>query len=573
MKLTKLSLPILEYLKSYSLKKCTSDLKAALNVALLDFPQGIAYAMIAGLPFNRGIMASIIASTIGPLTASSRFLMLGPTNAIAVMSLATFMTLGFEQEKTIVMMPLFLLLIAGFMLAGSFLKMANLVNYVSRTVVTAYITTAAILIVSKQLKFVVGVDCPASSTVIATLINVVQNAQQPQWTELFLSLATCTVFILMKRYLPKFPPVATTLIIMFTTGQILKYYSISFELLQNASSQLPNAFSITHIPAFSWHEISILAPGAISVAFLSLLESSAIAKSLAARTGDQVDCNQQMTSMGIANIGCAFFSGMPISGSLTRSMLNYKSGATTPMSSMFSGAILTLLYFFLINSIGQIPRSALATLIIWIGISLINRHDIEIALKTTGADRMVFLLTLFTGMIFTLNMAIAVGVVSSVLLFVQKAANPNMEEYKLGADENSRAENAGVALFHIDGDLFFASSDLFLNQVRNLANHPELQVLILRLRNAHNLDATCVMAIEQLLIFMRERSRHLIISGAHGEVFRILQKSNLLSKIGMENVILEDPNNPTLSTSKAIKRAVELIGREASLTLFLSKEN
>jgi sulfate permease, SulP family len=565
-------LPILSTLSNYTFAKAKSDFRAALNVALLDFPQGMAYAMIAGLPFNRGILASIISSTIGPMAASSRFLMLGPTNAIAVLTLSTFLALGFDQNQGIAVMPLFLLLIAAFMLIGSFLKLANLVNYVSRTVITAYISTAAFLIISKQLAYVLGITLPASSTIVATVFGILRNVSGTQFIELWLSVVTCCIFLGFKRWCPRIPAIATTLAVMYGVGQVLLHQSIPYATLQNGAVLTADVFSFS-LPGFSMHEVAILAPGALAVAFLSLLESSSIAKSLAAQSGDVVDCNQQMRSMGFANIGCALLSGMPISGSLTRSMLNFRSGAQTPLASVYSGILLALLYLLLIAHIGHIPQAALASLVIWVGISLLNKHDIRIALTTTPSDRMVFLLTVVCGVFFTLNTAIAVGVVSSMLFFIQRAANPNMVEYQLntsGKLDGAHKKPGNVALFHVDGDLFFASSDLFLNQVRNLANHPELKVLILRLRNAHNLDATCVIAIQQLLRFMKDTSRHLIISGAHAEVYKILEVSRLLEAIGDSNVIKEDMENPTLSTSLAIKRAVEIVGREATLTLYVS---
>ena len=151
--------PLKDVLKDYTFAKAKADSRAAVNVALLDFPQAMAYALIAGLPVQLGIYCSALSSITGPILASSRFVMLGPTNATAVMLLSAFLTLGYDQAQAMATLPVLLLMVAGFMILGAFCKVASIVQYVSRSVVTGYITAAACLIIVNQLKTVCRARC------------------------------------------------------------------------------------------------------------------------------------------------------------------------------------------------------------------------------------------------------------------------------------------------------------------------------------------------------------------------------------------------------------------------------
>ncbi|MCG8527879.1 MAG: SulP family inorganic anion transporter [Opitutales bacterium] len=572
---TPIRIPILQTLREYDTRKAVSDLKSALNVALLDFPQGMAYAMIAGLPYFMGIYASAVAAFLGPVFASSRHIMLGPTNAIAVMCLSTFLGLGLNQEQAIIVMPLLLLMVSAFMIIGSMLKLANLVNYVSRTVITGYITAAAFLIIIKQIKYVFGIEVLSTSTFAAALHQTLLHLHEIDLNSTLVAASTILIFLLFKRLTPKIPAVASSLAIMYGVSLIFEHYSVDIVTLGSSLDSTP-AWKLT-LPSISLDLIGKLAPGAFAISFLSLLESSSITKTLASQSGDTVDTNQQMMSMGIANLGCSLFGGMPISGSLTRSTLNYKSGAKTPVSSMFSALILASAFLLLAPHVGKIPQASLAALVIMVGVSLFNRKNIRFALGTTRQDLIVFALTFGTGLIFPLNTSIFIGVIASMLLFIQKAGRPDLVEYSLGSNGLTNTpykKNRGqIALLHVEGDLFFASSDLFLNQARNLSQNKCLKVIVLRLRNAHNLDATCAMALEQFVQYTKEKKRNLIITGAHREVYEILDKSGLLELIGKANVFKDDPNNPTLSTSLALKRATQLVGDELELKLFVSDKS
>jgi SulP family sulfate permease len=565
--------PLGRVLRHYTRKDAKADAKAGFNVALLDFPQGMAYALIAGLPFAMGIYASAVAAFLGPLLASSRFVMLGPTNAIAVMTLSAFLGLQMSGEEVVVALPLLLLMVSVLMLLGGLLRVANMINYVSRTVVTGYITAAAFLIVIKQLKNVLGLELPRTATFFDTLVETLRHIGATQMPAVVVGCSTVVVYLVLRRWLKALPDVAGTLVLMYFVSRGLEQW-LGWEIAPLSAVPMPAGVWPLSMPRFSFELFAQLAQPALAIAFLSLLESASIAKTLAAKSGDTVNINQQMLSMGVANAGCAFLSGMPISGSLTRSSLNQSSGARTPVASMFGALLLALGVLFLAPYMADIPMPALSGLVIMVGLSLINRRNIRIVLGTTRSDAVVFMVTFGAGLLLPLDTAIYFGVVVSVLLFMRKAGTPQMAEYafsETGKEFPVESERPALALLHVEGDLFFGSSDIFLEQARKVTADPALKVIILRLRNAHNLDATCAMAMEQLVRFAREKGRHVLVCGAHPEVVELFRNSGLLQTIGSENVFCEDPENPTRSNSEALKRARDLVGTHLDVRLFVSE--
>jgi len=562
--------PLGKTLRQYSWKKAGADGRSAINVALLDFPQGMAYALIAGLPVQMGIFCSALSSITGPLFASSRFVMLGPTNATAVMLLSAFLTLGYSPEQAVLAMPILLVLVGIFMVAGALLRIAAITQFVSRSVITGYITAAAFLIIVNQLKTVLGLHVPKAGTFIESLWNLLQGIGGTQWESALIAGITLAVYLPVRRFAKGLPTIAIALSITAGIVALLRPLGVAPEML----SPINAASWPLSLPSFHWNELHQLGSAALAVAFLSLLESASIAKTLAAQAGDRVDINQQMLSMGAANFACAFGSGMAVSGSLTRSALNFRSGAATAVSSIFSGLLLIGGLFLLGSFIGYVPKACLATLVILVGVSLINRSEISVVMRTTKSDAAVFIATFIGGLALPLDTAIAIGALFSIILFVRKAARPALNEIAFDDQGNMREgelteKRPEIAIVHVEGDLFFASSDLFLEQMRRLVGHPNQRAIILRLRNAHHLDATAALTIIDLIRFARTSNCAFLVSGAHEEINQIFHRSGLMAELGEENFFKYKAENPNLSTRDALRRAQEITGlKSADITIF-----
>jgi SulP family sulfate permease len=564
--------PVRQVVESYGPTQARSDLIAALNVALLAFPQGMAYAMIAGLPIEYGIFGSAVATIVGPLFSGSRFIVLGPTNATSVLLLSTFLALGIPEGDRGTLLPILLCMTALFQILGAVLNAAKLIQYISRSVVVGYITAAAILIIANQLQNTLGFKIHGVSTFAGVVVRTAESISETQWPTVTLSLLTAAIFIILRRWFAKLPTVAITLVLSSLMAVGFGHFDLEVEKLKAVTA---GSFAFT-MPNLDFSTLGSLGSAALAIAFLSVLEGSSIGKSLAAMSGARLNTNQELFSMGMANLACGFLNGMPASGSLTRSVLNWTSGAATTLASLFSGMICVGLFLGLGSFIAYIPKASLAVVVVFVALSLINPTQIRLVTKTTSGDAAVFLLTFGAALLFPLDTAIYFGAGLSIILFLYQAGEPELIEYtyddqgeltELRKHQSRRVPE--ISIVHVEGSLFFAAAELLQEQLRRVCDDPNLKIIILRLKNAHHLDATSILALEELIGFMRERDRHLIISGARKDVYRICKRTGLLDLIGRTNFLMEWPQNPTLSSRNALKRAQEILGsKDAEISIF-----
>ncbi|MBU6302789.1 MAG: STAS domain-containing protein [Verrucomicrobia bacterium] len=574
--------PLAGDLRGYDRRKFRSDARAGLNVALLAIPQGMAYAVIADVPIYFGITCSAIASLAAAPFAGSRHTVLGPTNGTALMIFGFFATLDDPAAK-VILLPLMVFFVGLILVTGACLRVADLLQYISRSVVVGYLTGAAALIMANQLPQVLGAGLSPGKPRVRTFFDLLADlaAAIPdwQWEPLLLSAVTAAVFLLVRRSKPDWPVFAISLTLASAVHGVLRHFDFQVETFEPFS--LANLRpAVPHFPGGIAHSVNLLFGISISVAFLAATENSIMSKTLASRSGDRPDQNQDLLGLGIANLIASFFNSLPASGSLTRSQLNYSSGAETRMAGVFSG-LLCLAGTLLLAMPGCqiltcIPKCALATLVICIACSLIHRRQIRICLAATRSDAAVTWSTFLATLVLPFHQAVFLGVAISIMLYLRKASRPEMVEYHLTEEGEVRESSDGsrqhplISLIHVEGELFFGAAEILRDQVQRACSDPNLKVIVLRMRNAHRLDATSVMALEDLARFLRGTGRHLILSGTTPEVFGILFRSHTLESIGVENVFAHDPGRPNWSTREALHRARDLLGgEEAAIRIFV----
>jgi SulP family sulfate permease len=577
--------PIRKWLHGYGPRRLKADLKAGLSVSLLDLPQGMAYAAVAGLPLQFGTMCSAVSGMIGSLFGSSRFTVLGPTNATAFMIFSYFA--ADPQIDRVSLMPLLVFMVGTLLLFGAFLRVAELAQYISRTVVVAYVTGAAVLIIANQLAHIMGVGMLVHMEDGSTLqprtfpgivLHLIRSIPEAHWQSFGVAAATAAIYVLVRHLRPAWPALALALVSASLGVAVLHGFGLDVPTYANArfsALDLLPPFPDFVSPRFL-SDFSRLFGLALAIAFLATLESSSMAKTLSSVSGQRVDSNQDMFSLGMANLSCAYLSGMPCSGSLTRSALNHQSGARTPFAALFNGLFCLIGALTLGHLVGYIPRASLAVLIVCVAVSLISRRNITICLSATGSDALVFLVTLAATLMVPLHVAIFTGVGISVMLYLRKASQPSLVEYEFNQEGNLAEaaqpgvrQNPSVSIVHVEGELFFGAADLFRTQVQRTCSDPNLRIIILRLKNARHLDATSVMALEELVRLLRRDGRDLLISGVMKDVYRVLRDSGMIEVIGKENIFPASPSNPNVATRNALKRAQQILGTtEADVKIF-----
>ncbi|MES2707867.1 MAG: SulP family inorganic anion transporter [Verrucomicrobiota bacterium] len=573
--------PLGERLRGYTAGQFAGDLKASVNVSLLAIPQGMACAMIAGLPVEAtGILCAAIGSLLGPVFAHSRHTNLGPTNATSLMIFSSLA--AFSAADRPMLLPILTLIAALILITGALLRMADLIQYISRSVIVGYLTGAALLIMASQLPEALGIPHQPSNgrahTFITLIVDSVKGLRLATPPSLVVAGASMLIYFLLTRSqrLKRLPCFAITLVLASGLSAFMLSHGWRVERL--------HAFSLAELsPSFpdftdsaTYDRISLLIGPAFAVAFLAALENSVMTKSLAGKSGDRPDLNQDMFGCGIANLGSVFVGGMPVSGSLTRSVLNFTSGARTQISSILCGLLCAGGALVLGNVVPLIPRPALAALIMCLTISVIQPAHLRICLRATRSDAITVIVTFLSTLLMPLYVAIFVGVATSIMLYLRKASRPSLVEYEFSPEGmlterpgGRHRENPAISIVHVEGDLFFGAAELFRTQIQQTAADPHLRVIILRMKNARHLDATSVMALEELVEFLRGHQRHLIISGLSKEVYRVLRNAGMVPVIGRENLFIGSAQNPNLSTRNALKRAQALLGTsKADIRIF-----
>ena len=600
---TLLAAPWIGPLQRYDLAKLKADARAALNVSVLSITQGIAYATIAGLPIIYGIVSASVAAIVAPLFAGSRHTILGPTNATAFMLFSIFAATPALLVREIDLIPLLVMMVGIFCVIGALFRAADLMQYISRSVLVGYISGAAILIIANQSEEVLGLKLNSQNTrtFIGQLIELARNVRHTQWPPLLTATTTLVGYLALMRWKPKLPSFAIMLVLSSAVWGSLAYHHVGTFGYMERFSTFSLAELIPALPHINgaeiFDDISSLLGVAFALAFLATLENSVMSKTLASRTGEQPQVNQDMLAVGMANIACALTGGMPASGSLTRSALNEATGARTRFSSVICGIysllaalIIAISPWWGVPLIDFVPKSALAALIIGLAFSLFNRQNIRACLRSTTDDAVVLITTLGASLIAPLHTAILLGVAVSLALFLRRASRPHLIEYNANdtgdlsqINEKKERNNPSISLVHVEGDLFFGATEIFRSQVQRITTDPSLKVIILRLKNARHLDATSVLSLSELAEFVRSQQRHLLVCGCPRSIYRVLKNSGAWDilqdgcnrQVGESNVFPESPANPNLSTRNALKRAQQLLGtRDAEMLIFVdTKKN
>ena len=582
----KVRLPFIAELRNYTWGKFRADLVAGATVTLVSVPQAIGFSLILNLPPTPVIVSVIIGGFVGSLFFSSRHHVFGPTSSISLIVAATIAAnsgIGLEPLQLAVYLAF---LIGVVQLLAGLLNFGEITKFISRSVVIGYSTGIGILLIASQLHNLLGYKVEAgqnfSTNVLQALFDL-GTARVYPWA-IGIGLLTFAIFWAVRRLRPHWPEALIGLALLGLGAKIFTLYHpahIPFLMVRDEGSLT------AIVPAFAGypfgpkriHLLPELAVTAIAISILGMLEAASITKGLAAKSGQKIEPNQELIGMGAANIACSFFGAVPGSSSFARSAVNFQSGAKTQISSMLSSAVVLLVLGLVTPVFNFIPVAALAAHLIRVGIKMINWHQIRISCRSTPSDLVVFVVTLGSCLFLKLDTAIYVGIGVSLALFLRKTSTPTLVEYAINETGNlaelrdpNQRPHPQISIIHVEGELFFGAADLFQEQVRILAENQNIRVFILRMKNARHLDASTVMAMENLHDYLSETGRYLLISGSSPEVTRVLENSGLLKQFGRENIFPAEAN-ATMATRNALKRAKELLpGEPTDLRVFYDKK-
>lgn len=560
--------PLGEELKRYSWAKLKADFFAGSTVSLVSIPQAIGFALIAGLPPLMVIMSVVVGGFVCALFSSSRHMVFGPTNSISIILAATLHSLGGGGLSPAELALVLALLIGVFQVVAGLAQMGKLTQFISRSVIIGYGTAIGLLLAAGQVPHLLGLAAESRSffdALVTAAMHTVQFDFNPY--PLCMGVVTLMIFWAIEHFFPKMPAELTGLVFLSLFTQHFALGGLGIRTIGDEGALAAAIPSFIGMPfdRSDWAVVPPLFSAALAIAILGMLEAVSISKTLAAKSGQRLDSNQELVAMGSANIANSLFGAMPGSASFARSAANLHSGAQTQVAALMSSGIVLGALFFVAPLINFIPVPALAAHLIRIGLKMINREQIRISWHSTRSDAIVLATTLLAAFFLKLDTAIYVGVGVSLALFLRKASAPSLVEYGFNEqgqlaeiEDGKERGNSAISIVHVEGELFFGAADLFQEQVRLLADDDGIKVVILRMKNARHLDATSVMSLLQLHDYLNRTGRHLLISGINPDVERVLRKSGARKKIGVDNIFPAEANL-TMSTKRALLRASRLL--------------
>jgi SulP family sulfate permease len=500
----------------------------------------MAYALIAGLPVQYGLYAAIVPAIIGSLWGSSAQLVTGPTTAISLVVLSTLIQLAQPGSDHYLQLAFFLALIVGVIqIAMGLARLGSLLNFVSHSVILGFTAGAAVLIGFKQIPNLLGLNLIKTSIFIESLAQIASHIDETHITTFALGLGTVAVIVVMRKLRSSWPG---TLIALVVIGGLVALFKLDAHGVAVVGA-IPQSLPPFHFPDIHGFEIEVdiadLAPGALAIAILGLMEAVSIAKSIAGQTHQRLNVNQEFIGQGLANMAASLFSGYPGSGSFTRSAVNFRSGGKTPMSGVLSGVAVAGVVVIAAPLASKLPVAALAGVLMVVAYDMIRKQDIKRAILATRGDAAVLVVTFLSTLFLHLEFAIYVGVLLSIGLHLAETSHPRIHSVvpDLGTGKMVGSARGKICcqmdIVTVEGAVFFGSVSFVLEDLqRRLKNHPHMANLLIRLHQANILDASGIHLLEIILEEVQERGGGLYFAGVKPRIFQVFKNSGLLREVG-----------------------------------------
>lgn len=538
------------------------ELVSALTIAFLAVPQGLAYAMIAGMPPVMGLYASAVPAIVGAMFRSSRHVVPGPTNAVSLL-VGNAMAAGTGIDPLTAGTTIAFLV--GVMQAGAgLLSLGAIVDYISSSVVLGYITGAGVLIGVGQLGNLTGSPL-GEGRFIGQIAGWAAALDQAHVPSAVAGVATIVTLYAWRRLVPKVPGT----IVVMTAGIVATW---AFDLHAGGMRLVSDIAPVpAKLPPFTVPDVAAMGPlasVAAAAALLSLVESSAVARNIATRSGQQLDTSVDFWGQGLANLSAAFTGGYPVSGSLSRSALNERAGTRTRLAAIVSGILLLLALLLLGPVVDLTPIPVLAGILVVVAVQLVDVpriREIFVSGRSGTGDMLAFVGTLVGTWTMSLDKAILLGTGISLVLFLRRARLLVVRELTVHEDGRLREalpdgctnRSDAIRILHVEGNLFFGAANELQGAIDDAMREGDPKVLVLRLKRTQGLDLTTASVLSAAHDAFAEQGRTLLLVGLRPQEMTLLEGTGLLDRIGRGDVY---PTQPGwfVAMHQALDRAIAI---------------
>ncbi len=544
-------LPALAWLRRYDRKSLGEDLLAAVIVSIMLIPQSLAYALLAGLPPEMGLYASILPLLVYTLFGSSRVLSVGPVAVMSLMTAAALGSLGLgAEEYLLAAMTLAFMVGALLFLLGVF-RLGFVANFMSHPVVTGFITASAILIAFTQVPNLLGISAHGHTLpeMLPSLLEAVADTNLP--TTVMAALTLLWLFWSRKGLAPLLvkagmsvsgasmaarvsPVVAVVLTTLAAWGLELGAQGVA------TVGDVPTGLPAFGLPSFSPALWQSLAGSAVLIATIGFVESVSVAQGLAARRRERIDPDQELIGLGTANMATSFFGGFPVAGGFSRSVVNFDAGAATPAAGFFAALLIAVATLLFVPLLAHLPKATLAATIVAAVWSLIDFSILPRAWRFSRADFQAVSVTIVLTLLAGVEIGVASGILVSLIVHLYKTSRPHVAvvgevpgtEHFRNVARHQVQTHENILSLRIDESLYFANTRYLEDMIYAMvAERPRLQHVVLMCTAVNEVDMSALDSIMEINERLEELGITLHLSEVKGPVMDALQRSDFLQKL------------------------------------------
>jgi SulP family sulfate permease len=546
------SVPVLDWGRRYTIDALQNDLMAAVIVTIMLIPQSLAYAMLAGLPPEAGLYASILPIILYAVFGTSRALAVGPVAVISLMTAAAVGQVAEQGTMGYAVAALTLAVMSGaILLAMGLLKLGFLANFLSHPVIAGFITASGILIAASQIKHILGV--PAQGHTLPEILAALAahlGAVNPFTLVIGLS-ATAFLFWVRKGLKPlliakgvrpkladiaqKAGPVAAVVVSTFLVWALgLSDRGVAIV------GAVPQSLPPLTMPSVDFDLLTALFVPALLISVIGFVESISVAQTLAAKKRQRIDPNQELIGLGAANIGAGFTGGYPVTGGFARSVVNFDAGAETPAAGAYTAVGLAFAALALTPLIFFLPTATLAATIIVAVLSLVDVAILKTAWRYSKADFAAVTATIVLTLVFGVETGVSAGVILSILLHLYKTSKPHVAEVGLvpgtqhfrNIHRHKVETDPAIVTIRIDESLYFPNARFLEDYVLDRVEHDKaIRHVVLMCSAVNVVDFSALEALEALNLRLKDMGIHLHLSEVKGPVTDRLEKTHFLQDL------------------------------------------
>lgn len=542
-------LPILEWLPNYKKTNLQGDISAGLTVGIMLIPQGMAYAMLAGLPPIHGLYAVTVPLLLYALFGTSRQLAVGPVAMVSLLTAAGISSLNPESPEQYLVYALTVAFLVGLIqVTMGVLKLGFVVNFLSHPVINGFTSAAAIIIGLSQIKHLLRIDLPNTEHVQEILLAIFQKIGDIHWVTFGIGIIGILIIKFGKKIHTSFP--APLVAVLVGIGLVVGFdlTAEGVKIVGAVPSGLPSLSS----PSFDLSTWKTLLPIALTISLVGFAESFAVAKTIQAKHKDyKLVANQELIALGMANFGAAFFRGYPVTGGFSRTAVNNQAGAKTALASIISASLVILTLLFFTGLFYNLPSAILASVVL---VAVSGLIDFKEPVHLWHKDKSDFAMLLATFLI-TLTLGIETGIISgmalSLLVVIYRASRPHMAQ--LGRVPGTtifrninRFSNLDVKenllMVRIDGPIYFVNVEYIKEKLDTWIEERQdkVKMIIFNMESVTNIDSTGAHELHEWMLSWRKSGIDVCLSSIKGPVRDVLNRWALLEKVGTDHIFLDD---------------------------------